>query len=94
MLRVGDLGFFWVHSPEICVEQINVIENGPCLDEIGLAPERRVSDFELLILQRRDRLHTIGEVLPELMDILGTGKPSRHANDGDSVLVFSLTHEI
>ena len=47
---------------------------------------------QLLAPEEGDRFDARCQVLPELVDVDGTGEPACHADDGDSVLFVRLTH--
>ena len=55
MLRIGEIGFLGMHAEERRVEQLGVLEDGACLDEIGrMADLRAEAVLEFGVFEARD----------------------------------------
>ncbi len=84
-LRVHPFGLLRRVAEELRVEAVDVVDDTLGLHVVGMA-ELRGADALLLKLavgEERDRLATLGEHLPELADVAGSGKAAGEADDGD-----------
>ena len=85
LLRIHHAGGVGVDPEVLGVELVDTVEQGRAPD-VGRVRQRRGADSrggERLLGQRLDGLLTGAQVLPELRHRGGTGKPARHADDGD-----------
>src|SRR5262249_44209076 len=82
VLGIRQLRLARIHPEEFGVELIDVVENRPRLDEVGL-PAHLVGKavFELCFVEAGDRLDAVAQIAPELFDVARAGKTSRQADD-------------
>src|SRR5258708_1782206 len=81
VLRIRQLGLARIHSEEIGVELLDSIQNGPRLDEVGLAPHLIAETvFQLRLAEVRDGFHALLQIPPELLDSARSGKTTGHSN--------------
>ena len=90
VLRVHKFGFPRVYPEEGRIEFVDIGQDGPGPDIARLAA-RFIADFQLGGSEVRDRIDTIDQVLPEVFKRGSTGKPPRHADNGDGRAVADIS---
>ena len=87
MLRIGERGVARREAEEPGVEQVDVAEQRRGVDVAGKARDV-IGDAgrpHVLAAERRDRLHALREVPPEVVEVVRAGEPTPHADDGDRI---------
>src|SRR5205814_22381 len=75
VLRIRELRLARIHSEEVGIEQLDAVQNGSCLDEVGLPPHLVAETvLQLRICEVGDRLHTVVQISPELIDSACSGE--------------------
>jgi hypothetical protein len=88
VLRVNELCLSRVHAKELGVEKVGSFDDPARANEFLPLGYRILGGnriLQILFVQSRDRVDTVYEVVPELIQVLGAGKPSRHSNDRDAI---------
>ena len=90
VLRIGELSLTATHPEEGGIELIDAIHDGGGVHEARLGGVG--GGGELGIRELTDRFDALAEVRPERIDVGGSWKPPRHADDGDLLVVLGVTH--
>ena len=92
MLRVHDFGFLRMDAEEGGVEAIRVLQDAAgrhIVPAASSAPATSKSGLgKLRVVEERDALLPRDQIGPELLDAVGAGEPSGHADDGDAFVGF------
>ncbi len=85
LLRVDHLGFFGRVAEERRVEVLDLLQEGPGLDEVRVAQQARIEieRCQVLVAEERDRLDAVAQVAPEGVEIIRAWEPASHADDRD-----------
>src|SRR4051812_6016835 len=97
MLRIHHFGLARKDAEKGRVKQIDIVEHSPGAD-VGLAFRLRLLGrdrvLQLILLKPRDGFNPVGEVGPELADVLRAREATGHADHGDTFagVIVLLVH--
>ena len=91
-MRIHEFGFFGTVAEKSGIEAVYVFECWTGVNVVRLRQQRwfNPSREHFLIAKKGNGLYSIAQVLPELIEVLGSGEAACHADDGDVCRCCSL----